>query len=74
MLTRARDKRARAREASKRYRARKHRRQKIFRATANQERLIDLLVRKGYLPDDIEHDHAMIEAALTIFVDDEGRK
>jgi hypothetical protein len=32
--------------------------------TANSERVIDLLCRRGYLPDEIEHDHSMIEDGL----------
>jgi hypothetical protein len=59
---------------SARHRLRERRGQKVYRVTANSERLIDLLVRNGLLRDGVIHDHATVELALTHFIDDEGRK
>jgi hypothetical protein len=59
---------------AKRHRSRKRRGIWVLRVTARLERLIDLLVRKGLLHDHAEHDRNTIEAALTAFLDDEGRK
>jgi hypothetical protein len=59
---------------SARYRYRKRRGQGVYYLTANKERLIDLLVRKGYLADDVIHSHATIELAVCRFIDDEGQK
>jgi hypothetical protein len=53
---------------------RKKRGQAVYRVTAYSERLIDLLVSKGKLADDEIHTLAMIEQALTEWIDEEGRK
>ena len=58
----------------RRCRKRQSKGQKVFKITAFAELVIDLLVHKGHLPDIPVHDHAMIEAALAQFIDDEGRK
>jgi len=67
-------KRARQRANQKRYRLRRAFGQSVHRVTANDETLIDLLVVKHHLPDNVIHDRAMIERALTRYIEDEGRK
>jgi hypothetical protein len=67
-------KRARQRAAQKRYRLRRVYGQSVHRVTTNDERVIDLLIAKRYLPDNIIHGRAMVERALTRFIDDEARK
>jgi len=67
-------KRARARAKQKRYRLRQAYGQSVHRVTTNDERLIDLLVAKGYLPDNVIHDRPMIERALTEFIANEASK
>jgi hypothetical protein len=59
---------------SRRYRLHKARGEKVYYLTANTERLINLLVRKGKLSDRDIHTHAMIELALAHWIDEEGRK
>jgi hypothetical protein len=59
---------------SRRRRLRKKRGQAVYHVTANSERLIDLLVRKGPLRDGAIHTHAEIEQALTHWIDDEASK
>jgi hypothetical protein len=59
---------------SKRHRLRERRGQAVYRVTANRERLIDLLVRAALLRDGVIHDHAAIEHALTVWIDDEASK
>jgi hypothetical protein len=68
------DKRRRDAESARRYRQRRTRKQAIYRITGHKLRTYDMLVRKGFLHGGIEHDHAAVEAALTLFIDDEGRK
>jgi hypothetical protein len=63
----------RSRENSKRYRMRRARGQAVYYLSANSERLINFLVRKGLLPDDVVHSHAEIELALAHWVDDETK-
>jgi hypothetical protein len=67
-------KRARQRANQNRYRLRRVYGQRVYRVTANDERLIDMLVAKHYLPDNIVHNRLMIERALTKFIDDEAQK
>jgi hypothetical protein len=66
--------RARQRAKQKRYRLRRVYGQSVHRVTTNDERVIDLLVAKGFLPNNVVHDRPMIERALTKFIDDETRK
>jgi hypothetical protein len=68
------DRRVRQAQNQRRYRMRRAMGQTVCRVTVNSERLLDLLVAKDYLPDNVIHDDAMVERALTRFIDDETRK
>ena len=68
------EKRARQRAKQKRYRLRRAFGQSVHRVTTYNERVIDLLVARRYLPDDVIHDRPSIERALTKFIDDETRQ
>ena len=59
-----------------RYRKRKARGQRVYYLAAHSERLIDMLVRRGLLPDGDRtvHTQEQIELGLAKWVDEEGRK
>ena len=66
--------RVRARLNSRRYRLRRRRHQRVYRCTAD-ERLVDMLCRRGYLRADVVvHSSTEIELALTLWVADEASK
>jgi hypothetical protein len=66
--------RARQRANQQRYRLRRVYGQRVLRITVNEMKVIDLLVAKNYLPENAIHSRAMVERALTRFIDDLGRR
>ena len=67
-------KRLRQRANQKRYRRRQVYGQMVPRITINAEYVINLLVAKRYLPDNVVHDREMIARALSKYIDDEAKK